>query len=71
MTQPSFASVECKIKKKITSRERFLNEMEQVVPWDFFGGFDLSSSRIMHEKRELAAVCCLGVGPLPALSRLS
>src|ERR1700727_1920566 len=31
--QPSFASAEFRSKKKITRREKFLGEMEVLVPW--------------------------------------
>src|SRR5438477_12842428 len=31
--QPSFATAEFLAKKKVTRREKFLAEMEQVVPW--------------------------------------
>ena len=31
--QPSFADLELASKKKTTRRERFLKEMQQVVPW--------------------------------------
>ena len=31
--QPSFAAAEFQAKKKVTRREKFLEEMEQVVPW--------------------------------------
>ena len=33
MKQTSFAQAEFAAKKKTTRRERFLAEMEQVVPW--------------------------------------
>ena len=33
MKQLSFAQAEFAAKKKVTRRERFLAEMEQVVPW--------------------------------------
>ena len=33
MIQRSFASAECALKKKRTRREKFLAEMERVVPW--------------------------------------
>jgi len=33
MEQTSFAQAEFAAKKKVTRRERFLAEMEQVVPW--------------------------------------
>ena len=33
LSQPSFAQAEFAAKKKITRRERFLGEMERVVPW--------------------------------------
>jgi len=33
LSQPSFAQAEFAAKKKITRREKFLAEMEQVVPW--------------------------------------
>jgi transposase, IS5 family len=33
MKQISFADAEFAAKKKVTRRERFLNEMEQIVPW--------------------------------------
>jgi hypothetical protein len=34
MKQLTFASLSYEFKKKQTRRERFLLEMEQVVPWD-------------------------------------
>ena len=34
MKQLTFASLSYDLKKKQTRRERFLLEMEQVVPWD-------------------------------------
>ncbi len=34
MKQLSFASLAYENKKKLTKREKFLNEMEVVVPWD-------------------------------------
>ena len=34
MKQLSFADAEFAAKKKVTRRERFLNEMEQIVPWE-------------------------------------
>ena len=34
MSQRSFASSEFGLKKKVTRREKFLSEMEQVVPWE-------------------------------------
>ncbi len=34
MKQLSFASLAYENKKKLTKRERFLNEMEKVVAWD-------------------------------------
>ncbi len=34
MKQLSFASLTYEKKKKQTKREKFLNEMEAVVPWD-------------------------------------
>ena len=33
MQQISFSQIEYAGKKRVTSRERFLGEMEQVVPW--------------------------------------
>ncbi|MDB5783076.1 MAG: family transposase [Caballeronia mineralivorans] len=33
MRQISFASTEHQGKKRVTRREKFLGEMEQVVPW--------------------------------------
>ncbi|SDW91642.1 transposase, IS5 family, partial [Thiocapsa roseopersicina] len=33
MKQFSFADAEFAAKKKVTRRERFLDEMERVVPW--------------------------------------
>ncbi len=33
MKQPSFSSLAYSAKKKTTRRERFLAEMEQVIPW--------------------------------------
>jgi IS5 family transposase len=33
MRQISFASAEHEGKKRVTRREKFLGEMEQVVPW--------------------------------------
>jgi IS5 family transposase len=33
MKQISFADAESAAKKRVTCRERFLGEMEQVVPW--------------------------------------
>ncbi len=33
MRQISFASAEHQGKKRVTRREKFLSEMEQVVPW--------------------------------------
>jgi transposase, IS5 family len=36
--QPSFAQAEYARKKKVTRRERFLNEMNQVVPWERLRG---------------------------------
>ena len=34
MKQLSFAQAEFASKKKVTRRERFLREMEEVVPWE-------------------------------------
>lgn len=34
MTQRSFASAEYAMKKKQTRREKFLGDMERVVPWE-------------------------------------
>lgn len=34
MKQTTFAALAFDHKKKLTRRERFLKEMDQVVPWD-------------------------------------
>jgi hypothetical protein len=34
MKQQTLTSLTCEVKKKRTKREKFLNEMEQVVPWE-------------------------------------
>jgi hypothetical protein len=38
--QLGFAQAEYGDKKKVTRRERFPGEMEQLVPWGSVGGFD-------------------------------